>query len=236
MIQEGRSNRGRPFARMQGMKLMKANLLIAAATALATFAVAAPAAAQNFGGPRIEGRVGVDNANISIKDQRDFNGRGQFVSGSTASDLSIGGEVGFDVESGALVFGGYAGIDASENDEPFPDRRVVFETGRNITAGARVGYAVTPNVLVYGKGGYSNTRVRPVFTQGATAAQMATFNGFDRDRNGFHLGGGVEFAVRDGFYGRLDYAHHVYKDFQVDVNNELSMRRNHFTAAIGFRF
>jgi len=212
---------------------MKAHLLAAAGAILIA---AVPASAQNFSGPRVEGRVGIDNSNISIKDQRDFGGRGAFSSGSTASDLSIGGEAGFDIETGALAFGAYVGFDTSENDEPFPDRRVTIETGRSLTAGARAGFVVSPNVLLYAKGGYSNTRFRPQFTTGATAAQIAAFNGFERNQDGFHLGGGAEFAVRDGFYGRLDYAHHIFDDYQVDANNELSIRRNHFTASIGFRF
>lgn len=209
--------------------------LFAAAGSIALIA-AAPAAAQNFSGPRVEGRVGIDNANISIKDTRGFGGRGTFNSGSTATDLSIGAEVGFDIEAGRLAFGAYAGIDESKNEEPTPLFGVNFETGRNITAGGRLGYVITPNTLLYAKGGYSNTRVRPNFVAGATATQIAAFNGFDRSRNGFHFGGGAEFAVRDGLYGRLDYAHHIYEDFDVNVNNEFSMRRNHFTAAIGFRF
>ncbi len=214
---------------------MKSQIFIIAAF-IGAATVASPAAAQNFSGPRVEGRFGYDGTNISIKDIRDFGGRGDFASGSTASDLSIGGEVGFDVESGRLAFGGYAGVDLGENDEPFPERRVTFETGRNFTAGARVGYVVTPTVLLYAKGGYSNARLRPEFTTGVTAAQRATFAGFNRDRSGFHVGGGAEFAVAQSFYGRLDYAHHKYKDFQVDLTNELSFRRNQLTAAIGFRF
>ncbi|MDP8912477.1 MAG: outer membrane beta-barrel protein, partial [Pseudomonadota bacterium] len=127
---------------------MKAHLIFAIASAAALTLAASPAAAQTFSGPRVEGRFGWDGTNISIKDTRDFGGRGNFSSGSTASDLSIGGEVGFDVESGRLAFGGYAGVDLGENDEPFPDRRVTFETGRNFTAGARVGYVVSPTVLL----------------------------------------------------------------------------------------
>ena len=214
---------------------MKTKIFIISAL-IGAAALAAPASAQNFSGPRVEGRVGWDGTNISIKDTRDFGGRGNFSSGSTASDLSIGGEVGFDVESGRLAFGGYAGVDLGENDEPFPDRRVSFETGRNFTAGARVGYVVSPTVLLYAKGGYSNARLRPEFTTGATTAQQAAFAGFERDRSGFHLGGGAEFAVAEAFYGRLDYTHHKYKDFQVDANSELSFRRNQVTAAIGYRF
>jgi len=215
---------------------MKAQFIFAVASAAAIAFAASPAAAQNFSGPRVEGRFGYDGTNISIKNTRDFGGRGSFSSGSTASDLSIGGEVGFDVESGRLAFGGYAGVDLGENDEPFPDRALTFETGRNFTAGARVGYVVSPTVLLYAKGGYSNARLRPEFTTGATTGQQAAFAGFNRDRSGFHVGGGVEFAVAQSFYGRLDYTHHKYKDFQVDANSELSFRRNQVTAAIGYRF
>lgn len=214
---------------------MQIHTLIIAAS-LGIVAVAAPASAQNFSGPRVEGRIGWDGSNISIKDTRDFDGRGNFSSGSTASDLSIGGEVGFDVEAGGFAFGAYAGADFGENDEPFPDRRVTFETGRSLTAGVRGGVVITPSVLLYAKGGYSKARIRPKFTTGATAAQQAAFNGFDRNPDGFHLGGGAEFAMNGPIYARFDYAHHKYDSFAIDANTELSFRRNQITAAIGFRF
>ena len=210
------------------------NFIIAAS--LGIVAMSAPASAQNFSGPRVEGRIGWDGTNISIKDRRDFGGRGDFSSGSTASDLSIGGEVGFDVEAGGFAFGAYAGADFGENDEPFPDRRVTFETGRSLTAGARAGYVITPSVLLYAKGGYSKARITPKFTTGATTAQQAAFANFDRNPDGFHVGGGAEFAVTEAVYARLDYAHHKYENFDVDPNNEFSFRRNQFTGAIGFRF
>ncbi len=210
------------------------NFIIAGS--LGIVAVAAPASAQNFSGPRVEGRIGWDGTNISIKDTRDFGGRGSFSSGSTASDLSIGGELGFDVESSGFAFGAYAGADFGENDEPFPDRRVTFETGRNFTAGVRGGFVITPSVLLYAKGGYSKARISPKFTTGATTAQQAAFANFDRNPNGFHAGGGVEFAMSGSIYGRLDYAHHKYESFDVDPNSEFSFRRNQVTAAIGFRF
>jgi len=215
---------------------MKSHLFITAAASAVALLASAPAAAQNFSGPRVEGRFGWDGTNISIKDTRDFGGRGDFSSGSTASDLSIGGEVGFDIEAGQLAFGAYAGADFGENNEPFPERQVNFETGRNLTAGARVGYVVSPNVLLYAKGGYSNARIKTQFLTGATTAQRAAFTEFDRDQDGFHFGGGAEFAVRQGFYGRIDYAHHKYDNFDVDANSEFSFRRNQLTAAIGFRF
>lgn len=214
---------------------MKTKMFFVAACAAA--ALAAPAAsAQNFSGPRVEGRIGWDGTNISIKDTRDFGGRGNFSSFSTASDLSIGGEVGFDVEVGAFAFGAYAGADVGKNEEPFPERAVTFETGRSLTAGARAGYLITPSVLLYGKAGYSKARIRPVFTGTATAAQRAAFASFDRNPDGFHVGGGVEFAMTGALYSRLDYAHHKYQSFDVDANNEFSFRRNQVTAAIGFRF
>lgn len=215
---------------------MKSHHIIMTAAAAVTLLASAPAAAQNFSGPRVEGRVGIDGTNISIKDTRDFGGRGDFSSGSTATDLSIGAEVGFDIESGQLAFGAYAGADFGENNEPFPDRQLNFETGRNLTAGARVGYVVSPNVLLYAKGGYSNARIKPQFFTGATTAQRNAFAEFDRSQDGFHVGGGAEFAMRQSFYGRIDFAHHIYDDFDVDANSEFSFRRNQLTAAIGFRF
>jgi outer membrane immunogenic protein len=219
---------------------MNARLFFAGAAGALLAAV--PAQAQDattdatFTGPRIEGRFGWDGNNISIKDQRTFGGRGTFNSGSTASDLSIGAEAGFDLALDRIVVGAYAGIDTGEVDEPFPSLGVVFKTGRNITAGARAGFLATSNVLVYVKGGYSNGRIRPDFTSTATAAQQAVFADFQRNQDGYHFGGGVEFAVTRSIYGRIDYAHHKYDEFQIDTNNEFSYDRNTLLGGIGFRF
>lgn len=214
---------------------MKA-LLLAATGGIALLAAAAPVAAQTFTGPRIEGRVGWDGNNISIKDQRTFSGRGEFASGSTASDFAIGAEAGFDVALDKVVVGAYVGYDTGEVDEPDTLRGVTFKTGRNITAGARAGFAVTPSVLLYVKGGYSNGRVRPDFLSTATAAQQAAFADFKRNRDGYHFGGGLEFAVTDNIYGRVDYAHHKYDEFQINTTDEFSYDRNVLLGAIGFRF
>ncbi len=211
---------------------MKVTFISAAACATALLALS-PASAQTFSGPRVEGRIGWDGTSISIKDQRDFNGRGNFGGGSHASDFLFGGEVGFDVQSGSLVFGGYAGADLGEVEETFASRGVTFETGRNFTAGARAGLALSPNVLVFGKAGYSNGRLKPLFQPTANRAQFADFS---RDRDGIHAGAGVEFAVSPNIYTKLDYTHTRYKTFDIGNDLELRFNRNQAMGAIGFRF
>ncbi|MDP9414152.1 MAG: outer membrane beta-barrel protein [Pseudomonadota bacterium] len=208
-------------------------MILAAAATVAATLVASPAWSQNFSGPRVEGRIGWDGTGISIKDQRDFGGRGTFGGGSHASDLSFGGEAGFDIQSGNIVFGGYAGADLSEVEETFGSRGVTFETGRNFTAGARAGFAVTPNVLVFAKAGYSNGRLKPQFQAGANRTQFADFS---RDRDGIHAGAGFEFSVTPNVYAKLDYTHTRYKTFDISDDLELRFNRNQVMGSIGLRF
>lgn len=209
---------------------MKALSIIAVSAAAAAAAV--PASAQTFSGPRVEGRVGWDGTSISILDIRDFNGRGTFGGSSTSSDFVYGAELGFDVQAGSMVFGGYAGIEGSGTEET-EEGNITFETGRNLTAGGRAGFMLNPNLLAYGKAGISRGRLTPTFGTGANSAPFANYS---RNRDGFHFGGGLEFALQRGFYVRGDYTHTKYEEFEIDANTELRFTRNQVTGAIGFRF
>lgn len=106
--------------------------IIFALTAVALTAVATPALARTFAGPRLEVTAGADTASRSVSTQ----------------DVQYGVDAGYDLQLGKLVAGVEAGVDN------VLDRR-------NIAVAGRLGYAVNPSVLVYTKGGYANWKQAP---------------------------------------------------------------------------
>ena len=103
---------------------------IAIAAALAAATVAAPAAANDFTGPRVEVNAGIDDVTAA----QDFN------------DVTYGAALGFDLGVTENVT---LGVEASVDN--------VFDR-RDIGASARLGYVVEDGVLLYGKVGYANYR------------------------------------------------------------------------------
>lgn len=106
------------------------NLLIA--TALASAAIAAPASANDFAGPRIEVTAGADDVNKGVD----------------PTDVTYGAALGYDLQIGNVV----AGVDATAAN--------VFDRA-DLGVGARLGYTLNKNVLAYGRVGYTNLE-RPV--------------------------------------------------------------------------
>jgi outer membrane immunogenic protein len=135
------------------------------ATAIATAAFAAPASASDFAGPRIEVTAGADDV----------------TAGVDPTDINYGVGIGLDLQLGKVV----AGVEAAV-DNAF-DRR-------DIGVGARLGYVINDNVLLYGKAGYSNWR------------QVAGV-----DTEGLRLGGGLEVNVAGPVYAKAEYR---YTDFE----------------------
>lgn len=108
---------------------------IFAAAALAAVALAAPASAQTFSGPRVGAEVGIVGGDFAGNDERTYNVN-----------------AGYDVDLGTVVVGaevGYTGVFNSKLNEE-----------RELYATARLGTKVTDNVLLYGTAGYTNARAR----------------------------------------------------------------------------
>jgi outer membrane immunogenic protein len=226
---------------------MKLKLLIAtAAVAVAAF----PAQAQDTGGtgtftgPRIQAQAGLDRVGLQVRDVRSFNGRGDFGGSQQDNEPSYGGEVGFDFDLGGFVVGAYAGADFSNAAEVFTTpRAVTLEADRNLYAGARVGIVLGDRAMVYGKGGLSRGNVDVTFGPGAVTTG---FDDVDGERDGYHFGGGVEFALTQNFYIRGDYTHTEYDEINLGTLGvigqttspqfEQRFNRNSITAAVGIRF
>lgn len=217
---------------------MKLPMLIAA---VATSLTAVPAVAQDgasvFTGPRVEGRVGYDNATIraSVTDGVD-----RFSRSAGRSGAVYGGELGYDAAAGAnVLIGGYVGLEGATTEECgelYGVDELCLSAGRSITAGARIGTRLGQRFAVYGKGGYSNTRV--TFDYQDYEFIIPDYRE-STNVDGFHLGAGVEGALPGGIYGRLEYVYTGYGEASAtvdDITATLKPHRHQVVYGMGIRF
>jgi len=135
-------------------------------TAVAALAiVATPAFAGDFSGPRLEATAGVDNVDRGVD----------------PTDVSYGVGAGYDLQFGKVV----AGIEASVDN--------VFDR-RDVGVGARLGYVLNENVLLFTKVSYSNWKPTNRLTL-----------------EGVRVGGGLEVNVAGPVYAKVEYR---YTDFE----------------------
>jgi outer membrane immunogenic protein len=181
-------------------------------------AAATPAAAQEstpFSGVRVEGVVGYDTTDVE-----DENSDG----------VTYGAGVGYDFQSGGAVFGVEGEVSDSTVDECVSDVDIAGDTlcaqaGRDLYVGGRVGAAVSPNVLVYGKAGYTNARVGLDYDDGTAGTTLDFEQGENLD--GVRVGGGLEFAIGPNSYAKTEYRYSNY---------EQGFDRHQVVAGFGFRF
>lgn len=203
---------------------MKFNRFMLAA---GTLLVAAPAHAQ-FTGPRIEARLAYDSVEAAIE-----NGD-PFATADGESAISYGGELGYDVQLGSVVVGAYAGLEGSNLrtcNQVFGNDEGCIGQGRNLYVGARAGVAIAPRVLIFGKAGYSNGSI-DVSYDGSGFDDFAV----NEDFGGHHLGIGGEIAVAAGLYGRIEYVHTDYGEFQFDADEVGKFARGQLMVGAGLRF
>ncbi|MEO5494747.1 MAG: outer membrane beta-barrel protein [Sphingomonas sp.] len=189
------------------------------ATALiASGAIAAPAFAQDtnapdkeFQGFKVLAVGGIDRVNSG---------------GDGETGVGYGGTVGYDYQSGKGVFGVEGEVDGStakrcaDNALTVGDR-LCAKTGRDFYAGARAGYAVSPNVLVYVKGGYTNARATADYTLAGTTTKTSDNLG------GWRAGTGVEVNAGKHLVARVEYR---YSNYEGDTS------RHQGVVGLGFKF
>ena len=194
-------------------KYLLAAMLAGGATLAAT-----PALAQDrgaFTGVRVEGIVGWDRLHTD---------------GVSTDGVGYGAQVGYDFQAGALVLGAEGEISDSSADECATGVVVATDelcanAGRDLYAGGRIGYAVSPRVLLFGKAGYTNARVRLDYEDG-TAATASDFS-LHQNLDGVRVGGGLEFAVGRNAFVSTEYR---YSNYEQGVD------RHQVVAGFGFRF
>lgn len=216
--------------------MRKVTAAVLAASLLAPFAAqaqdtapvdsaAAPAPAYvagSFGGFRVEGNIGWDRASAL---------------GDHNSKLGYGGSAGWDGNlTDRIVIGpevSYWRPNHNRNTTSAPGVTggTVFHEGRDMWAGdVRIGFRATPDLLVFGKGGFVTQAQRSTFLAPAGQTGYATRGHAD----GYQVGGGVQFAPNDHFSfvpaNVYISAQYVYSDFDNHTHDQ------HAMAGIGFRF
>ena len=199
------------------------NLVLTAAV-LASAAAAVPASAKDrapFTGPRVEALAGYDN--LRDAGNGDTEGRDGFA---------YGGAIGYDVQAGRAIVGVEAEATgattaARTRNLLVPGDRLRVGAGRDLYAGARVGYAISPVAMVYAKAGYTNARVEAEYRSGTTTVT-------DRENlDGYRVGAGLEYNVGPRTYVKGEYRYSNYGNsdrFDIDAS------RHQIMGGVGVRF
>jgi outer membrane immunogenic protein len=215
-----------------------------------------PAGAQDLTGFRIEGRVGLDRtgATHSIPNpdyDEDDEDSPEFLVGSPDDDdVTYGGEIGYDYQfDGGLVIGAYAGVDFSNGAncaELVEDDLACTGLDRTFTVGARAGMAVGRSSMVYVKGGYSHGKIGAFYDPDVTdngATTPGPVYEFEKNKGGYHAGGGIEVGLLRGLYAKAEYVYTDYGDRSYIVGTgttppslRAGMDRHQVLAGLGFRF
>jgi outer membrane immunogenic protein len=194
--------------------------MLIAGTALST---AAPAFAQDgdpgFNGPRAEAIVGWDHV---VDDS---------IYGAKKDGVTYGGQIGYDIQRGSTVFGIEGEITGASTRER--DNNVLVagdslrvKAGRDLYAGARLGFVAGDRALIYAKGGYTNARI-------ATEYSSPTLNIDDgQNLDGWRLGAGAELKLTDRVYAKGEYRYSNYGS----GDNGADLKRHQVVGGLGVRF
>ena len=224
------------------------------ALALANVAMlATPASAQDeFSGFRIEAVAGWDNEGVDYDDDV-FNGGKRDDDG-----FILGAGAGYDIQMGQFVFGPEVEFTESTLDREYQEQGARpanpiatpisatynIEGGGDIYLGARAGFAVSPNALLYGKIGYSWHKLA---IEGSGTDNGVPFTIDEQiDLGGLRLGAGGEMNFGENFYGKLEYRYSNYNEGDFDVNGAnanlnplfsgIDVVRHTVVVGAGFRF
>ena len=173
------------------------------AVAIAASALASPVLAQNngdFSGLKGTAIAGYDNIDLDIAGVENVDG------------FLYGGSIGYDAQSGNIVYG--AELEATESTGEISSPAGSVEVGRDLYAGARLGYVVSDSAMLYAKAGYTNAR--------SSSPGLGGANG-----DGVRVGGGVEFKLSNNVFARGEYRHSNYED---------GVSRNQGLVGLGVKF
>jgi outer membrane immunogenic protein len=215
---------------------------IAGAAAVAVAVAAAPSLAQDgsFTGFSIGAQGGWQGDRLSGTGRVVVPGTGEtptpgisiFDVRENGSGFAGGIFIGYDGEVGSsVVLGGELGVNwggGSIDINPFGPRSEITPK-RTIDLTARGGVLVTPQSLLYVRGGYSNAR----YTLRLGDA------GLSENRDGWTLGGGFEQSFGNNVSGRVEYRYSDYgRDTAVDGGStfEGKLSRNQVMAGIAYRW
>jgi outer membrane immunogenic protein len=222
--------------------MKKILLTLAAGTAMAS----APAMAQDvapvdpFSGFHVEALMGYDVTKAGSSVDDDLNeDNDQSIDG-----LSYGVGAGYDFRFGNVVVGPEAEVTWSTAKTKFDDGDFEgfgignVKTNRDLYVGARVGYAVTPKTMLYAKGGYTNAKFDVRNGDGTVTTNT------DIDADGWRIGAGVEQAITNNVFAKVEYRYSNYEKGELDYTGDiadggrfdLDLDRHQVMAGVGVRF
>lgn len=196
---------------------------------IAAAAIAGPAAAQeakNFNGPFIGGQIGWQQDRQSLT-------TGTVPPTTTRAKgdgFAYGGQIGYDFNLGSAVLGLETSITGRTGANRFPT--FDLEAGRTINVTARAGWLVTPEGLLYARGGYSNAR----FTVANNVLRVADVS---ENRDGYTVGVGYEQMLGKNVSARIEYNYSDYgNDTLPGVGGPatLNYHRHAVMTGVNFRF
>jgi outer membrane immunogenic protein len=179
-------------------------ILFASAASVA-FLAATPALAQDntaVSGPRVEALVGYDR----VKFDGEKDGGALFGIGA-GYDFAVGNGVSLGAD-----------VEATESTQKEGDEDIAeVKAGRDLYAGGRVTFAVSPQANLYLKGGYTNARFK------ATDGEDT----FAENVDGFRLGAGGQYGIGGKAYVGGEYRYSNY---------EAGLSRHQLALTVGTRF
>lgn len=220
--------------RKKGYFLMINRNALGIAVATLALGLAGAASAEAFNGPYVGAQLGWQQDRVKST-LGNVAGLDQVLKDKKSAVLG-GGFIGYNAKLGEeFVLGGEVGLDFGGKTTDF---RAFGADGdikakRTLTVAARLGALITPETMVYAKGGYGNTRYRANWDIDSAKA----------NRDGYVLGLGVEQALAPNVSARLEYLHSNYgkanglfQDVGLVNASKTSLKRNQVTAGIAFNF
>ena len=204
---------------------MKKSILALAVTSVF---VATPAFAQDatpFTGPYVGGVLGVDSVELE-SNGLDGNDKGTIYGGVIGYDMNLGGVI-------VGLEGEYTESEASESQRNIltAGDKASLNAGRELYAGARVGYQIDPNAMLYVKGGYTNAKAKLSYDDNAGNA----FSVSDK-LDGYRVGGGLE-ASANNMFVRLEYRYSDYGRYETSsLVPNIDTSRHQGVVMAGLRF
>ncbi|HEX5181881.1 MAG TPA: outer membrane beta-barrel protein [Allosphingosinicella sp.] len=164
----------------------------------------------HFDGVRAEARLGWETPTVSEG--------GQVFKIDSA--ISYGGEVGFDAKLGGKVVAGPYAVYEFSSVKLCDGADCIRESG-NLGAGGRIGIAVSPRVLIYGKLGYA--RIRFTASSGGAIGSASA--------DGVQGAIGLDLNFSRNVYGLVEINYADYGRFEG-----INLQRRHVATGIGVRF
>ena len=136
------------------------------------------------------------------------------------------------------VFGGYnwqqenfvygAEADLGYNGTKGSDNGLSAKTGIEGSLRARLGYAVTPEILLYGTGGLAAKNQK--ITDSVTGTDES------KGMLGWTAGVGSDIKITDNVFGRVEYRYTDYGDKDFGATGNVKSKDNRVTFGVGMKF